>query len=119
LANATNIAAPNLDVGLAGIKMAAALFIILALIFIGFYLLRRFGSKAGLPFGRGKLNMVASLGLGPKKNVVVVRFLNKYLVLGVTETQINKLMEMDADHETEQDFSSILAQEKNSHSRKP
>ena len=119
MANATNLPPTGLDVGLAGLKMAAALFIILALIFIGFYLLRRFGAKAGLSFGGGKMNVVASLGLGPKKSVVVVRFLNKYLVLGITETQINKLMEMDADHATEQEFSRILAQEKGSRSHQP
>ena len=113
--NATNLPPAGLDVGLAGLKMAAALFIILALIFLGFYLLRRFGPKAGLSFGGGKINVVASLGLGPRKSVVVVRFLNKYLVLGVTDTRINKLMEMDADHENEQNFSEILAQQKGTH----
>ena len=115
MANATNLPPAGVDVGLAGLKMAAALFIILALIFLGYYLLRRFGARAGLSFGGGKMNVVATMGLGPGKSVVVVRFLNKYLVLGVTEARINKLMEMDADHENEEDFSEVLARQDGHH----
>ncbi|WP_291323791.1 flagellar biosynthetic protein FliO [Desulfonatronospira sp.] len=101
----------SMDMGLAGIKMAAALLIILGLIFLVYYLLKKYGHKAGLGIsGSGYLQTKAVMSLGPKKSIVVVRFLNKYLVLGVTESQINLLKEMDADHEQDQDFSRVLSQ---------
>ncbi|WP_050775221.1 MULTISPECIES: flagellar biosynthetic protein FliO [Desulfonatronospira] len=106
-----NAVGNSMDMGLAGIKMAAALFLILALIFLLYYLLKKYGHKAGLGrSGSEYLQTKAVMSLGPRKNIVVVRFLNKYLVLGVTDTQINLLKEMDADHEQEQDFSKVLNQ---------
>ncbi|MFP4070715.1 MAG: flagellar biosynthetic protein FliO [Desulfovibrionales bacterium] len=101
------------DMGLAGIKMAGALFLLLALIFLGFYLLRKFGPKMGFANLKSRdLSYHSQLSLGPKKSVVVVRFLNKYLVLGVTDSQITKLTEMDADHDhpPSEDFSTTLRQ---------
>ncbi|WP_028574025.1 flagellar biosynthetic protein FliO [Desulfonatronovibrio hydrogenovorans] len=100
----------SLDMGLAGVKMASALLIILGLIFLGFYLLKRFGHKAGLGMGSGNmLKIVATLGIGPKKSIVVVRFLNKDLVLGVTDSRINLLTEIQVDEESDQKFARVLA----------
>jgi flagellar biogenesis protein FliO len=39
---------------------------------------------------------------------VVVRFLNEYLVLGVSESQINFLTKIHADHEDDEKFARIL-----------
>ncbi len=101
----------TLDMGLAGIKMASALFIILGLILLGFYLLKRYGHKAGLGMGSGnRLKIMEALSLGPKKSVIVVRFLNKDLVLGVTDSNINLLTENQVDEQGDQDFSEILSQ---------
>ncbi len=106
--NATGMAS-SMSMGLVGMKTAAALFIILALIFLIFFLMRRYGHKAGLSFGQsGNLTHVANLSVGPKKSVVVVRFLNEYLVLGVSESQINFLTKIHADHEDDEKFARIL-----------
>ncbi|MFW6324262.1 MAG: flagellar biosynthetic protein FliO [Desulfovibrionales bacterium] len=101
------------DIGLAGLKMAGGLFLLLALIFLGFYLLKRYGHRMGLPSSRSQgLSLQGQLSLGPKKGVAVVRFLNKYLVLGVTDTHITKLAEMDAEHEQDHtDFSETLSRQ--------
>ena len=108
--NATEMASSSLSMGLAGMKTAAALFMILAVIFLGFFLLRRYGHKAGLSLGKsGPLTHVANLSVGPKKSIVVVRFLNEYLVLGVSESQINYLTKVQADHENDEQFAQILA----------
>ena len=91
--------------------MVGGLFLLLGLLYLAFYLIKRFGPRMGLPTLNSRdLSLHAQLALGPKRNVVVVRFLNKYLVLGVTETQINKLTEMEAEHgqTTSPDFSRVL-----------
>ncbi len=96
-------------------QSVGVIFFLLAALAVGFYLLKRFGAKSGLPgFKRGNMKIESQLSLGPKKSVVVVRFLNKSLVLGVTDTNINLLTEVEADHEPTEntDFSQTLEQER-------
>ncbi len=91
------------------------IFFLLAALAVVIFLLKRFGPRAGLPgFKRGNLQIDSQLSLGPKKSVVVVRFLNKSLVLGVTDTNINLLTEVEADHEPieDTDFSETLEKER-------
>ena len=74
-------------------------FLILAVLAGGFYLLKRVGPRAGLGrLSKGNLRLEGQLSIGAKKSVVVVRFLNKRLVLGVTDTSIN-LLTTETDHE--------------------
>ncbi|WP_237559930.1 flagellar biosynthetic protein FliO [Desulfohalovibrio reitneri] len=90
----------------------ASLLLLLAVLFAGFWLLRKFGHKAGLNLGggsgKGGLKLVAQMPLGPKRSVVVVRFLNREMVLGVTEHSINLLTELEHDN-GETDFAQTLA----------
>ena len=75
--------------------MGAALCLILALIFLGYWLLKRYGPTA-LARGRGRGDAPALLGrlfLGNRQSVAVVRVAGKTLVLGVTEHQVNLLTE--------------------------
>ena len=91
-------------------QMALALLLLLGVIFVAFYLLRRFGPRLGLPMARRHTGLVfeGQLPLGPRKSVVLVRFLNKVMVLGVTEQSINLLTEIDDDHDRETDFAAAL-----------
>lgn len=100
--------------GLASVKMAAALLVILGLIFLGLALLKRHGLGVRLG-GRSQtvLRIEDRVVLGPRKQLVVVRFLNKLLVLGVTDSGINLITE--ADHESSSEhaaFSLALEREK-------
>ncbi|MFZ5426268.1 MAG: flagellar biosynthetic protein FliO [Thermodesulfobacteriota bacterium] len=100
---------PQVGMGGAAIQMAVALLLILAVILLAFWMLRRFGPKFGLgpsskPLG---LRVEGHLTLGPRKNIMVVRFLNRLLVLGVTDQSINLLTEVDASDETK-DFKTAL-----------
>ncbi len=90
--------------------MIGALFLIVAVLLGGYWLLKRYGPKTGLGFARGDLKLEGQLSLGPKRHVVVVRFLNRRMVLGVTEQHINLLTEVKAGDDDEQttDFSSTL-----------
>ncbi|BBD09400.1 flagellar biosynthetic protein FliO [Desulfovibrio ferrophilus] len=93
------------------LKVAGILCLMLAFIFAGFWLLKRYGHRAGLGLlSQNDLKMEGQLALGPKKYVVVVRFLNKRMVLGVTDSHINLLTEMDAGHDddSETDFTQSL-----------
>ena len=114
--------APASDYGLAGaaVHMALALLLILLLIFAAYWLLRRFGPKLGLgPAGRGgMLRLMSHLSLGPRKSIIVVRFLNdakapRDLVLGVTDHSITLLTEDTAPHDVDAsaatDFAAALA----------
>jgi flagellar protein FliO/FliZ len=98
--------------GLASLKMAAALLLILGLIFLALSLLKRYGLTARLQ-GRhsATLRVEERVVLGPRKQLVVVRFLNKLLVLGVTDSGINLIAEHQSDHETTPDFQTALDQE--------
>ena len=103
--NATvQAAGPAPEFGWGGYFQAIGLlFLILAVLLAAFILLRRFGARAGLGgLSRGELKLEAQLGIGPKKSVVVVRFLNSRLVLGVSESQINLLTKMDDDDADDQ-----------------
>ena len=92
------------------LKMGLTLLVLLAFIFAAFWLLKRYGGKFGIgPAGRaGKLRLVDHLPVGPRKSVVVVRYLDKDLVLGITEQSITFLTE--ADHAPAADFADALAQ---------
>lgn len=81
----------------------AVLFLIVAVLFTALWFLRRKGGIKLLT-GHGNLLVESRMSLGPKKQLVVVRFLNKRVLLGVTDQRITMLTELptDEDH-TEQD----------------
>jgi len=91
-------------------QVAGVLCLLLAVMFLGFWLLRRFGKRMGLGvFGAGDLRIEGTMSLGPKKSIVVVRFLNKRMVLGVTDASINLLTQVDTGHDTDRkDFDTAL-----------
>ncbi|WP_246287822.1 flagellar biosynthetic protein FliO [Desulfolutivibrio sulfoxidireducens] len=92
-------------------QMAMALLLLLAVIFVAFWLIKRFGPRMGLAVS-GKnsgLKFLGQLPLGPKRSLVLVRFLNKVLVLGVTEHSINLITEIDESHDRETDFANALS----------
>jgi len=84
-----------------------------AVLWLAVWLARRFGKFNFLPrpgaLPRDALVMEAQLPLGPRKGLMVVRFLNKRLLLGVTDQQITLLTEEQAQHEPENaDFKQIM-----------
>lgn len=102
--------APTWDFGYAALKMFGGLFLVLGLLFVLLYLLKRYGHKAGLTRQLSSdLKLVAQMALGPRRSVVVVRYLNKDMVLGVTDSSITLLTETHHDHD-QTDFSTRLEQ---------
>ena len=66
------------------------------------WLVRRYGKFNFLPqpgsLPRDALRLEAQLPLGPRKSIAVVRFLNKRVLLGVTDHQITLLTETEDGH---------------------
>ncbi|MDR3357898.1 MAG: flagellar biosynthetic protein FliO [Desulfovibrio sp.] len=100
------------------IQAVGVLFLILALLWGVVWLMRRYGRFNFLPrpgaLPRDALVMEAQMPLGPRKGLMVVRFLNRRLLLGVTDRQITFLTEEKACHEPHgADFKDIMEQVKN------
>lgn len=74
--------------------------LLLAALWFAMWLVRRYGKFNFLPrpgaLPRDALVMEAQLPIGPRKGLMVVRFLNRRLLLGVTDQQITLLMEEKA-----------------------
>ena len=95
------------------IQAVGILFLLVAVLWLAVWLARRFGKFNFLPrpgsLPRDALVMEAQLPLGPRKGLMVVRFLNKRLLLGVTDQQITLLTEEQAKHEPENaDFQQVM-----------
>lgn len=89
--------------------------LLLAALWFGVWLLRRYGKFNFLPrpgaLPKDALVMEAQMPLGPRKGLMVVRFLNRRLLLGVTDHQISLLTEEKAQNERhEKDFQGIMEQ---------
>lgn len=87
--------------------------LLLGVIFLGFYVLKRFAFR-GVTMGGGKAApmLLSRLMLGNRQAVTVVRYRDKDLLLGVTEERITLLREFESDDEavpvTEGGFAKLL-----------
>ena len=95
------------------IQAVGILFLLVALLWLVVWVVRRFGKFNFLPrpgaLPKGALVMEAQLPLGPRKGLMVVRFLNRRLLLGVTDQHITLLTEEQAQHEPQdKDFQHIM-----------
>lgn len=74
--------------------------VLLAALWFAVWAIRRWGKFNFLPrpgsLPRDSLIMEAQMPLGPRKGLMVVRFMNRRLLLGVTEHQISLLVEDNA-----------------------
>ncbi len=111
LTEAAKAAAPHVMSYSAFVEMIVALLAILLVIYLAWQLLRFVGPKMGLQIlnKTGLLSFQGHLPLGPKRSIVVVRYQDKNLVLGVTEHSINLLTQTDVIHDEDSAASSISA----------
>jgi flagellar protein FliO/FliZ len=98
LALASLAVAPALAAGEpAGVSpspLLGALVVVVAAIFVTAFLYKRLGPR--LPGGSSLLKSVATLPLGPRERLVVVRVADRWLVLGVTAQSIQPLADLEA-----------------------
>jgi flagellar protein FliO/FliZ len=81
----------------------AILFLVIALLWAGVWFLKKRGGIQKLGILTKDLRVESRMALGPKKALIVVRFLNKRLLLGVTDQQITLLTELTDDDDTDCD----------------
>lgn len=97
------------------IQAIGILCLLLALFWFALWLVRRYGRFNFLPrpgaLPRGALVMEAQMPLGPRKGLMVVRFLNTRLLLGVTDNRISLLKEEELhDAPRDDNFQGIMDQ---------
>lgn len=95
------------------IQAIGILCLLLALLWFVLWIVRKYGRFNFLPrpgsLPKDALVMEAQMPLGPRKGLVVVRFLNRRLLLGVTDNQVTFLTEEKAHHEnSNEDFYKVM-----------
>ena len=81
---------PNLYASL--LKMVAALGILIALLFVALYLVKRvFGKKMGIAGQDQGIRVITSAYLGPKKSIALVDIAGERIVVGITQDHISML----------------------------
>jgi len=91
---------PVVDSGATILTTAGYLCLLLGVIYLAYYLLKRFGIQGMM--GQSGTNgpyLISRLMLGNRQSVAVVRYKDRELVLGVTEERINLLAEGEAGEE--------------------
>ncbi len=87
------------------------LMILLAALWVVVWFLRKYGRFNFIPrpgsFPHDGLRLEAQLPLGPKKGLAVVRFLNKRLLVGITDQQITLLQEVK-DNDDSMEFKELM-----------
>lgn len=81
------------------LQMVMALAIVLALLLLLYWIMRKFSPRQMLGQGAGGLKVWARLGLGARKSLVLVEAGRKMLVLGLGEKEISLLREIDDQEE--------------------
>ncbi len=83
------------DMMVAGLKMVAALGVVLVILFALLYVMRKFvGSRMGTVEGK-RIQVLESHYMGVKKSISLIRVPGKVLVVGVTNERINLLDTLD------------------------
>ncbi|MCA1786281.1 MAG: flagellar biosynthetic protein FliO [Desulfotignum sp.] len=71
------------------------LFMVLALLLLGVYLVRRFAGIKGVKNSRELIRVLAVHHLSPKEKLVLVKVLEEIILMGVTPSNITKIAVLD------------------------
>lgn len=115
-ANATGLGADQASFDWGSYLYAiGVLCLLLAALYGVLWAVRRFGVPGrGNAFRPGDMRVEGQVMLGPKRSVMVVRILNRRLVLGVTDHNINLLTELRDHHDdAENAFAAVLQDTQN------
>lgn len=86
----------NSEIWVAFGRMFGMLVVVLAMMLLMFYLIRRFGSRGAT----GPKNLIRTLAvhhLSPKEKLVLVEAMDEVILIGVTPTQISAISKMNPD----------------------
>ncbi|WP_209022600.1 flagellar biosynthetic protein FliO [Rhodocyclus gracilis] len=112
-ANAVAAASPGVPT-LAIVQTILGLAVVIALLFLVAYVLRRFNGGRGIG-GNGPVRLVGGMMLGTRERVVVLEVADTWIVVGMAPGQMRTLHtlprgELPADANSSTDFASRLAQ---------
>ncbi|HKJ98044.1 MAG TPA: flagellar biosynthetic protein FliO [Desulfotignum sp.] len=83
------------DIWMAFARTFGMLFMVLALLLLGFYLVRRFSGIKGMKNSRELIQVLAIHHLSPKEKLVLVKVLEEIILMGVTPASISKIAVLD------------------------
>ena len=83
------------DIGIASIKMAGSLIVILGLIFGLFYVIKRFRWTASSMNPYPQMRIVGTLNLAPKRALALVEICDQWLVVGVGTENVTLISQFD------------------------
>jgi len=83
------------DIWMAFARTFGMLFMVLALLLLGLYLVRRFSGIKGMKNSRQFIQVLAVHHLSPKEKLVLVKVLEEIILMGVTPSSINKIAVLD------------------------
>lgn len=118
IVNGTSPAAPEVVGWGSYIQAIGILLLLLAVLYGMLWFVKKIGMNKGFRGKKGSqvtLDVEERFHIAPKKQLVVVRFLNKRLLLGVTDHQINLLSETEAeddssDSSSTEEFKKVMGQ---------
>ena len=105
---------PVVDTGMSVLTTLGYLCLLLGIIFLAYWLLKRLGIQGvGMRSGRGGPQLLSRMMLGTRQSLIVVRYRERDLLVGVTEQNITLISEDLADENIEisdkpLDFSSLI-----------
>lgn len=85
------------DVWFAFVKTFSMLFLVLALIVMVFYLVRKLSAAKGSGSGKDFIKILCVHHLSPKEKLVLLNVLGDTILIGVTSAQISKIATVDSD----------------------
>ncbi len=105
------------DIWFAFARTFSVLFVVLALLILVFYLIKRVSTAKGSNGSANHINVLSMHHFSPKEKLVLIDVLGETILIGVTPTQISKLssIETDMDFSAQKDekklrFSDFLSQ---------
>ncbi|MCP4673336.1 MAG: flagellar biosynthetic protein FliO [Desulfobacula sp.] len=89
------------DIWFAFIKTFSMLFLVLAIVVLLFYFIRKFSTAKGVKGGEDFIKVLSMHHLSPKEKLVLLDVLGETILIGVTPNNISKISSI----ETDMDFS--------------
>ena len=85
------------EIWFAFIKTFSMLFLVLAVIILIFYFVRKFSTAKGVKGSKDFIKVLSVHHLAPKEKLVLLDVLGDTILVGVTPTNITKISSIDAD----------------------
>jgi flagellar biosynthetic protein FliO len=77
-------------------KVTGSLAVVIGLMLLLFFLFKKFGLNKGLSAGGSLINVLESRLVAPKKYVAIIEIASKCVAVGITDTNITLLTELDS-----------------------